>query len=87
VLCADHRDSDGSAIELSLAAQKVLRHMLRSDLDSFLRLTMTVSVTDEIEAIQTAFLKHQLERDLNSLKVMHRVEESLPPWDDYKSTK
>lgn len=87
VLCADHRDADSSAPELSVATQKVLRHMLRSDLDSFLQLTVTAAVLNEIEAVLNAFLKHQLERDLNSLKVMRRVEESLPRWDDYKSTK
>jgi hypothetical protein len=60
----------------------VLRMLLRSDLDAFLNLSVSRSVLNEIEAVLTAFTKHQLERDLNSLKVMRRVEESLPGWSD-----
>jgi DNA repair protein RecO (recombination protein O) len=82
VLCAEHGDRDVSAVLLSVGAQKVLRMLLRSDLDAFLNLSVSRAVLNEIEAVLTAFTKHQLERDLNSLKVMRRVEESLPGWSD-----
>jgi DNA repair protein RecO (recombination protein O) len=87
ILCSEHSDRDTSAPVLSLAAQKVLRLLLRENLESFLHLKASDSVLNEVETVLTAFLKHQLERDLNSLKVMRRVGESLPVWDDYKSTK
>lgn len=87
ILCPEHSDRDTSAQVLSIAAQKVLRLLLRENLDSFLRLNVSEAVLNELEAVLTAFLKHQLERDLNSLKVMRRVGESLPAWDAYKSTK
>jgi hypothetical protein len=70
-----------------VAAQKVLRHMLRSTLDEFLMLAVNCAVLNEIESVQTEFIKYQLERDLNSLKVMRRVEETLPGSDSYRSTK
>jgi flagellar motor component MotA len=55
--------------------------------DVFARLTVSDSVLAELEAVLTAFIRHQLERELNSLKVMRRVGESLPAADVYKSTK
>lgn len=87
VLCADHADRDTSAPLLSLGAQKVLRLLLRGEVEPFMRLSLSDAVLDELEEVLTAFIKHQLERDLNSLKVMRRVGESLPAWADYKSTK
>jgi DNA repair protein RecO (recombination protein O) len=82
VLCEEHRDRDITAITLSIGAQKVLRMLLRANLDAFLTLAVPQTVLNELEAVLTAFTKHQLERDLNSLKVMRRVEESLPGWTD-----
>jgi flagellar motor component MotA len=76
-----------SAMLLSLGAQKVLRLLVRADLESFLRLAVSDVVMNEVETVLTMFITHQLERDLNSLKVMRRVGESLPAWDDYRSTK
>jgi DNA repair protein RecO (recombination protein O) len=87
VLCAEHTDRDSSAPILSLGAQKVMRMLLRESVDVFARLTVSDSVLAELEAVLTAFIRHQLERELNSLKVMRRVGESLPAADVYKSTK
>jgi len=87
ILCQEHSDRDISAITLSVAAQKVFRLLIRGDLDAFLRLTVSDPVLRELETVLTAFITHQIERDLNSLKVMRRVGESLPSWDDYTSTK
>jgi DNA repair protein RecO (recombination protein O) len=87
ILCREHGDHDISAIALSVAAQKVFRLLIRGDLDAFLQLNVSDPVLHELEAVLTTFITHQLERDLNSLKVMRRVGESLPVWDDYRSTK
>jgi hypothetical protein len=86
-MCHEHSDRDISAIVLSVATQKVFRLLIRGDLDAFLRLNVSEPVLRELETVLTAFITHQLERDLNSLKVMRRVGESLPAWDDYRSTK
>jgi DNA repair protein RecO (recombination protein O) len=87
ILCREHADRDMSAMLLSLGAQKVLRLLVRADLENFLRLAVSDVVMNEVETVLTMFITHQLERDLNSLKVMRRVGESLPAWDDYRSTK
>jgi DNA repair protein RecO (recombination protein O) len=87
IMCHEHSDRDISAIVLSVATQKVFRLLIRGDLDAFLRLNVSEPVLRELETVLTAFITHQLERDLNSLKVMRRVGESLPAWDDYRSTK
>jgi DNA repair protein RecO (recombination protein O) len=87
ILCQEHADRDMSAILLSIGAQKVLRLLIRTDLEGFIGLGVSEAVLGEVEAVLTAFITHQLERDLNSLKVMRRVGESLPVWDDYRSTK
>jgi DNA repair protein RecO (recombination protein O) len=87
ILCHEHADRDLSAILLSIGAQKVLRLLIRGELESFLGLAASDAVMSEVETVLTVFISHQLERDLNSLKVMRRVGESLPAWDDYRSTK
>lgn len=87
VLCAEHADRAVGSSMLSLGAQKVLRLLLRQEIDAFLRLNVSDAVLSELESVLTAFINHQLERDLNSLKVMRRVGESLPDWDGYRSTK
>lgn len=87
VLCAAHADRDSGAYVLSLAAQKVLRLVLREALSGFARVNLPDSVLGELETVMTVFIRHQLERELNSLSVMRRVDESLPAEVAYKSTK
>ena len=87
VLCIDHI-SMGPTTMLSLPAQKVLRLLQRDDLAAWLRLSSSAAVDHEVETFLTAFLRHQLERDLRSLRVGRRMEESIPIWTStYKSTK
>ena len=87
VLCKEHAAMDSAAMVLSVAAQKVLRMLIRADLDAYLALSNSPQLDLELEAVLSTFIKAQLERDLNSLRVMRRVEESLPTWEPYKSTK
>jgi DNA repair protein RecO (recombination protein O) len=88
ILCAEHANSAYGSLELSVAVQKVLRLLLRADLDAWLALASNAAVDAELEQVLTAFIRAQLERDLHSLRVMHRVEESIPIWESaYKSTK
>ncbi len=87
VLCADHADSDLGAPLLSLAGQKVMRLLIRGGRAEFLQIPIPDAVNDELELVLGSFIKHQLERELHSLRVSRRVEESLPIWDDQTSTK
>jgi DNA repair protein RecO (recombination protein O) len=86
VLGAEHADRDTGALTMSVGAQKVLRLLLREELSAFAKLKLPDSVLGELETVMTAFIRHQLERELNSLPVMRRVGESLPST-DYRSTK
>lgn len=87
VLCRDHHGHDSGSLTLSIGSQKLLRLLIREEADAFLGLSAPDAVMHEIESVLTAFIRHQLERDLHSLRVMRRVEETLPGWIDYKSTK
>jgi DNA repair protein RecO (recombination protein O) len=87
ILCTDHAESDLGAPELSLPSQKLLRLLSRGGFDEFSAIEIPESVRDEIEFVLGSFVRHQLERDLVSLKVRRRVEESLPVWIDQTSTK
>ena len=87
VLCVEHADQDTSAPVLSIGAQKVLRLLMREQVDAFAQLKLPEAVLGELETVLTMFIRHQLERELNSLSVMRRVGESLPVADAYKSTK
>jgi DNA repair protein RecO (recombination protein O) len=88
VLCADHAGQSLGTSTVSLAAQKVLRLLAREDLSSYLALTVGPDIENEVEVLLTSFVQLQLERDLRSLRVMRRVEESIPLWaESYKSTK
>lgn len=87
VLCALHADSDIGAPLVSLAAQKVLRLISRGGGVEYLSIPIPETVANEIELVLASCLKHQLERDLVSLRVSRRVSETLPVWDDQTSTK
>jgi hypothetical protein len=67
ILCHEHADRVLSAILLSIGAQKVLRLLIRGELESFLGLAASDAVMSEVETVLTVFITHQLERDLNSL--------------------
>jgi DNA repair protein RecO (recombination protein O) len=87
MLCSTHAAGSNGML-VSVPAQKLLRLLLRDDLEAYLRLTPAEEVDAEIEQVLTAFVRYQLERDLRSLRVMRRVEESIPVWSStYKSTK
>jgi len=88
VVCSEHAPSSAGSVLVSVAAQKILRLLLRADLDAYLALSPSPEVDTEVESILTAFVQYHLERDLKSLRVMRRVEESIPIWTaGYKSTK
>jgi DNA repair protein RecO (recombination protein O) len=81
MLCSDHSRQDPSAAILSIAAQKVLRHMARSTLDSIITLKVDPGTAAELRQVLATFLTTQLERDLVSQNVSRRVEETLPAYD------
>lgn len=86
VVCQEHSRQDPSAPLLSVAAQKVLRHLSRSTLDSVLTLKIGDQTAAEVRQALSTFLKSQLDRDLVSQSVSRRVEETLPGYDQ-RSTK
>lgn len=87
VLCLEHAGTEMGSPELSIAAQKLLRLLARGGRHEFMNVPVPGAVENEIELVLASFIKHQLERDLVSLKVSRRVAESLPRWDDHTSTK
>src|SRR5688572_20661741 len=80
VLCQEHARQDSSAFLLSVAAQKVLRLMTRCTLDAVVRLKIGAQTSVELQHVLSTFLKTQLDRDLASLNVSRRVEETLPAY-------
>jgi DNA repair protein RecO (recombination protein O) len=81
VLCQEHARQDSSATLLSVAAQKVLRLMTRSAIDAVIGLKIGAQTGAELQLALSTFLKTQLDRDLVSLNVSRRVEETLPAYD------
>ena len=81
VLCQEHARQDSSAQVLTVAAQKVLRLMARSALGAVVRLKISAPTGVELQQVLSIFLKTQLDRELVSLNVSRRVEETLPSYD------
>lgn len=86
VLCQEHACQDTAAPVLSVAAQKVLRLMMRGSLDSLTQLRIGPETSAELRQTLLMFIRTQLDRDLTSLNVARRVEETLPDY-DHTSTK
>lgn len=78
MLCPACRAADVRAPELSVAAQKLLRVLDRDGITGALRLSVPVEVVTEMGNALQAFTQHHVERDMKSLRVMRRVNESLP---------
>lgn len=78
MLCPNCRSADVQAPALGVAAQKLLRVLDRDGITTALRLTVPDEVIAEMGDALHAFTKHHLERDMRSLRVLRRVNESLP---------
>jgi DNA repair protein RecO (recombination protein O) len=87
MLCRNHAELDTGAMNVSLAAQKVMRLLARGGRSEYVALPIPEMVSNEVELVLGTCLKYQLERDLVSLKVSRRLSETLPAWDDQTSTK
>lgn len=62
---------------LSLAAQKVLRFMARRPDSDIVRLRLSDATSSEVRALLRAYLRQVLERELNSVGFMDRLELEL----------
>lgn len=78
ILCADCASRDPRAPVLSVASQKLLRVLDRDGITSALRLTIPDEIILEMGDTLHGFTQHHLERDMRSLRVLRRVNESLP---------
>lgn len=78
MLCTNCRSADVRVPELSVAAQKLLRVLDREGITAALRLAIPPEVVAEMGDALQAFTQHHVERDMRSLRVMRRVNESLP---------
>ena len=73
VICPICRPNDIAAPVLSVNAQKYLRTLDRSGLAATVRLPVDDSLAAELEGAIGAYLRHLIERDLNSLRVWHEM--------------
>lgn len=78
MLCAGCRSTDLQAPELSVSAQKLLRVLDRDGITVALRLSIPHDVVAEMGDALQAFTQHHVDRDMRSMRVMRRVNESLP---------
>lgn len=74
ILCSICRPNDIAAPVLSVNAQKYLRTLDRSGLSSAVRLPVDPSLANELEGVLSAYLRHLVERDLNSLRVWREMQ-------------
>ena len=78
MLCPNCRAADVRAPELSVAAQKLLRVLDRDGITTALRLSIPPEVIAEMGDALQAFTQQHVDRDMRSMRVMRRVNESLP---------
>ena len=78
MLCSGCRSTDAQAPELSVSAQKLLRVLDRDGVTVALRLSIPAEVVSEMGEALQAFTQHHVDRDMRSMRVMRRVNESLP---------
>jgi len=73
VLCRGCRKSTPYTKGLSLAALKVLRHVQRHPLSSFISLRVRPAVQDELDTLMEGFFSYLLERKLNTPAFLRRI--------------
>ena len=73
VICQACRPNDISAPVLSVNAQKYLRTLDRSGLAAAVRLPIDEGLATELEGTVRTYLRHLVERELNSLRVWHEM--------------
>lgn len=78
VLCGECRSVDLRAPELSVASQKLLRVLDRDGITAALRLSIPDEVTLEMGDALHGFTQQHIDREMRSLRVLRRVNESLP---------
>lgn len=76
MLCPRCASADAGAFPLSVNAQKYLRTLDRSGLAAAVRLPLDQSLRNELEGVLTGYIRFHAERDLQSLKVWHAMEEA-----------
>jgi DNA repair protein RecO (recombination protein O) len=75
MLCPECRHGDLSGPLVSVNAQKYLRLLDRSGLSSAIGISLDASLSEEIERVMSGYLRQTLERDLNSLRIWHKMKE------------
>lgn len=75
MLCPRCVGSYAGAFPLSVNAQKYLRALDRAGLASVVRLPLDAGMRNELEGALTGYIRFHSERDLQSLKVWHALEQ------------
>ena len=76
MLCETCRGEDPAAIPTSINAQKYLRILERDGLSAAARLKPTLGEKQEIQYLTAHYIRHVAEREFQSLRVLHDLQES-----------
>lgn len=79
MLCPRCVAADAGAFPLSVNAQKYLRTLDRSGLAAAVRLPLDQSLKNELEGALAGYIRYHAERDLQSLKVWHAMDDAATP--------
>ncbi len=78
MLCPRCTGDDAGAFPLSINAQKYLRTLDRSGLAAAVRLPIDPSLRNELEGALSGYIRYYAERDLQSLRVWHAMDDASP---------
>jgi DNA repair protein RecO (recombination protein O) len=76
MLCPRCVTADAGAFPLTINSQKYLRTLDRSGLAAAVRLPLDQSLKNELEGALAGYIRFHAERDLQSLKVWHAMDEA-----------
>src|SRR5690348_14714454 len=79
MLCPRCRGADAGSRPLTINAQKYLRSLDRRGLAFVARLPIADDLRADVEAMLGAYLRHLIERDLSSLRVLRALHETDAP--------
>lgn len=75
MLCPECRNTDPSAIPLSVNAQKYLRLLEREGLSAVARLRLSLAERMEIQQVTSHYIRHIAEREMYSLRVLATLQQ------------
>jgi DNA repair protein RecO (recombination protein O) len=73
VICPNCAQKEQLVCPISVDAVKVMRFLLKNDLNSAMRLKMSPSLSHEIEQIMRKYIRYLLEREVRSVEFLDRL--------------